>query len=66
MVSKAADKSRRTSAETFCWFEAKSRSFLDAEKSCLSGMKFTVGRLERTDGRKCLKMIIYSRMNDAF
>ena len=29
-------------------------------------MKFTVGRLERTNGRKRIKMLINFRVNDAF
>ena len=33
MVSKAADRSRRTRAETFCWLDARSRSLCMRSKA---------------------------------
>ena len=68
-MSKAAERSSRTRAETFLLIRKESfgeqNIIVNAKKSSFSRMIFTVGRLIRTESRERFKMISESRMDYA-
>ena len=65
-MSKAAERSRRTSAESLRWSMASRRSFCISEEISFGGVELSIGRLKMADRRKRLKVRCDTIVNDFF